>query len=90
VRCTATGIHSGNGRVLARRDDTREPVTLETLGSAKYLSAEADPDEWGRLVAASIAASQASYAYEQAHKIDVRKAVAEALRAAVEAAASDA
>lgn len=90
VRCTATGIHSGNGRVLARRDDTGERVTLDTLGSSKYLAGDADPDEWSRLVAASIAAGQAAYQYEQAHKVDVRKAVLAALQAAVAGGDSDA
>ena len=90
MRCTATGIHSGNGRVLARRDDTGERINLDMLGSAKYLAGDADPDEWARLVAASIAASQAAYQYEQAHRVDVRKAVATALRAAVAGGDSDA
>src|ERR1700749_1504406 len=74
VRCTATGIHSGTGRVLATRDDTGEQVQLEATGSHRYLSGAADPGEWARLVREYLAASRAIYAYEQAHQIDVRKA----------------
>lgn len=77
---TATGIHSGSHNVLVTWEDG-EKSQIGSYGSEKYLSGDIDPAEWARLADAYLEASRAVYAFEQAHKLDLRAEVRAAIAA---------
>lgn len=79
-RATATGIDGRTRGILAVYDDTGEPANVNSLGAGTVLAADADPDEWERLLNEYHHAAQAMHRYQEAHKVEslhrlVREAV---------------
>jgi len=82
---TATGIHSGSSNILVTWAGDGEKGQVTSYGSDKYMDGGADPAEWQRLLDEANRAARALYAYEQAHKANLREAVRKALADAVAA-----
>jgi hypothetical protein len=80
----ATGIHSGSQRVLVTWADGTKEQLRDTSNIMAAGSAD-DAAEWQRVKEAYQAAARDVYAFEQAHKIDLRAKVRAALTAAVTA-----
>jgi hypothetical protein len=83
---TATGIHAKTRAVLIRWEDTGRADTIEGYNAIKMepLSAE-DGVAYIRLTEAHAAAQHALTEFRQAHKIDLRDAIRDAIEAQEEA-----
>jgi hypothetical protein len=75
----ATGIHSSNRNVMVTWDDDGTKGQLSGVGDGKTMTGDTNPDEWREVVEAYMAASRAMYAFEQAHKIELRAEIRAAL-----------
>lgn len=79
----AIGRHSGNGNVLVKMDGAKTSEQGSGYGGRDVARlSDADVDEWKRLVGAKNDAEAALEAWQEAHKIDLRKMVDDALQAA--------
>ena len=82
---SATGLHSSSGHALVRwaRSGKKEQLTGWRIPGliARPLSSE-EVEEYVRLVLAERAASEALRVWESGHKLDLKKAITDALDAA--------
>lgn len=79
-RATARGIHARTRAVLATYDDTGEAAQVSALGTGTILAGDADPAEWQRLLNEYNRAAQAMHKYQEEHKIELPRAVRDAVR----------
>lgn len=89
VQGTATGIHSSSRNILATWHDGRTEQLSAIASGDKFMGGGTDPGEWQRLIDDNRRAARALYAFEQAHKMDLRRNVNDAVNAAVAATGND-
>jgi hypothetical protein len=89
---TVTGLHAGNGRLMATYDDTKRPADLGRFYFAQELVMRLTPQEaktYEQLHAARVKAERALDAFFYQRKIDPKKVVEKAIEQANEEKAID-